>query len=86
MEAARNAAAKAAEEAATGAWLRDFEAGQPLATPAPGLAALMFRASEEPPAPTPSGKQISALAWTHQTSAFTGCLVSYAFSSTDRFV
>ncbi|KAK9854771.1 hypothetical protein WJX84_006472 [Apatococcus fuscideae] len=60
LEAVRNAAVKAAEQAETGAWLHDFEAGRSSATPAPGLAALMFGAPEEPPASASAGDEVHA--------------------------
>ena len=61
LEAVRNAAVRAAEEAATGAWLRDFEAGRPLTNAAPGLTGLMFQAPEQLPASESAGKLVRLL-------------------------
>ncbi len=53
VEAVRNAAMAAAEEAESGGWLEDFEAGLPMTNSAPGLSALVF-ADPQPPSPTES--------------------------------
>lgn len=62
IEAVSTAASKAAEEAATGSWLRDLATGNLPRIAAPGLAEGWFGPGQNiPPEPTPSGQSVPAL-------------------------